>query len=322
MSNMREYAISDFKVDENIAFLVCASFESRCTAIASHLSKDKVVKAYVFAPDNEIEQRKQHQEHLMQLFTDKALLVELEFNNPFSYSVKFYKVVSELIENKINHIMIDISTFTHEMLLILLKILSGKKDNFNQIELVYLSAAGYSIGDKDEHKWLSKGCKEVRSVLGFPGIILPNKPICLILLVGFEHERALALINDMDPDVLYMGYGMTASQHIMSEAHVAPMTFFERLHSGLLSSREGVFDFAFSVKDIEDTVEKIKEKIIETPHCNHIVVPLNTKTSTIAAGIVALQDQSIQLCYAEPELYNVDNYSLPGDKLISFNLEI
>ena len=46
---------------------------------------------------------------------------------------------------------------------------------------------------------------------------------------------------------------------------------------------------------------------------NYILVPLNTKLSTIAATLVGIENRRIQLCYAIPEIYNVNNYAMPGD---------
>ena len=76
--------------------------------------------------------------------------------------------------------------------------------------------------------------------------------------------------------------------------------------------------FEFSVKDIDSTMTILNEQIRKSNEYNHIIVPLNTKTSTLATGLVALEHPEIQICYAEPEAYNIDNYSEPGNTVFLY----
>ena len=71
--------------------------------------------------------------------------------------------------------------------------------------------------------------------------------------------------------------------------------------------------FDFSCRDIKHTIQQIKGIISQRPNDNYILVPLNTKLSTIAATLVGIENRRIQLCYAIPEIYNVNNYAMPGD---------
>lgn len=223
----------------------------------------------------------------------------------------------------IKKILVDITTFTHEMLLILLNVLWRKKDMYDSIEFVIILAAKEYCPDViDSRKWLSKGCKEVRSVLGYPGLLVPKKQSCLIILVGFEHERASGLIDMVDPDQLFIGCGITQSACVTSEMHIGPMKEFEAMYKSLLASRANVSTFEFSAKDIVSTLDSVEKIVKETKEYNHIIVPMNTKISTLAVGMVALNDPSIQLCYAEPETYNFDNYSSPGDSLLYYSWDL
>ena len=281
-------------------------------------SSKKITHAYIFTLNKDVGKSNANRDSLQAFFPDRSTIVNVILNDPFSYFQSFVDIISKIYNQDIKRILIDISTFTHEMLLILLKVLHQKKHLFDKIEFLYVGASEYSVGDDEEHMWLSKGCKDVRTVLGYPGIIFPNKPICLILLVGFEHERAMGLINSMDPDQILMGCGLTGTNDVMSDSHINPMLFFEKMFKSLLSSRNNVKQFSFSVKNIEDTVNKIKEQIDNTKEFNHIIVPLNTKTSTLATGIIALEDPTVQLCYAEPDEYNVENYSSPSNRILKF----
>ena len=91
--------------------------------------------------------------------------------------------------------------------------------------------------------------------------------------------------------------------------------------SGILDSAIEKDGFEFSCKDIEKTVKTLKTIIAKAPEDNHIIVPLNTKLSTISAAIVALENKDIQLCYAVPEVYNYENYSTSGEDITIVNLK-
>lgn len=316
---MNSYMLSVLKTkfDKKYTFLTCASFEDRSLAIPKNLDIDMITNAVVFttkASDlimhncNEMEK----------IFNDKISIVEIENNNPFSYFDKFLELLDKEISLQHKRLVIDISTFTHEMLLILLKLLNQKKDCFIEIKFLYVGAKEYSIGNNPEEKWLSKGCKVVRNVLGYPGVRLPTNPICLTVLVGFEHERANALVKLMDPEKLFIGHGYIDETCVYSKEHMLPMQHFNTVYKMVFSGRSNVKSFDFCVNDIDDTRSIIQKIISENPNYDHIIVPMNTKTSTIAVGLIALDNPNIQICYAEPEYYNEKNYSKSGESFVEF----
>lgn len=99
------------------------------------------------------------------------------------------------------HIVIDITAFTREILLILLRIItipfvSDKAD----ITLVYMPAKCYQ---KD---WLTKGVRDIRPVLGYSGLLSPSKKSLLVILTGFEEERIHTIINAFEPSNILLGH--------------------------------------------------------------------------------------------------------------------
>jgi len=112
-------------------------------------------------------------------FKEKSELVNTEQHDPLFTTDALSRMFNNIMDSKIYNIIIDITTFTHEMLLILLKLFYLNKKHFRKITCIYTSAKDYSVGDNDDKIWLSKGCREVRSVLGYPGKIIPGKPISL-----------------------------------------------------------------------------------------------------------------------------------------------
>ena len=315
-SSMSRVGIQELNqtLNNGIAFIACASFECRSMQIAQCVDADKVMCAFVFSTDEtKVIQNRRHD--LACLFqTTKEVIVKK--NDPFSCQREAYKVFNEVIRLGIQEILIDVTTFTHEMLLIILGVLWKKKALFRKVMFVYVGAETYCPNEKEI--WLSKGCREVRSILGFPGLLVPKKQLCLTILVGFEHERALGLIEKVDPDILYMGCGIVREEHVTSSYHLEPMATFNNLHRSLVASRPNVNTFEFSAKDIYNTMAAIQNVIKDSSNYNQIIVPMNTKMSTLAIGMIALENPQIQLCYAEPETYNYENYSSCGNSVMIY----
>lgn len=322
MIKTQSYNISEFQKLEHqeFAFITCASFEERVLIIPYAFKVEQIRKAYIITT-NATPQIRENSNKLNVFFENKGVVKQVIKNDPFSYIQCFSSVINEIVQEQYKTLYIDITTFTHEMLLILLKVIDKKKDLFDNIEFLYIGASEYSVGDIKEKKWLSKGCKDIRNILGYPGFLVPKRQTCLIILVGFEHERATALINEMEPDRILLGCGQIECEQVLSENHIEPMCYFRDLYGSLFASRDNIQSFDFSVKDVESTIDTIKKQIEITKEYDHILVPLNTKMSTLAVGLLALENASIQVCYAEPEMYNNENYSQAGDVIVSYSLK-
>src|SRR5699024_3770044 len=109
---------------------------------------------------------------------------------------------------KLKKVFIDITTFTHETLLILLAIFR-EKFSYTNVVCGYVNAKEYSYDCEDQKdKWLSRGIGEIRSVLGYSGVLKPSKKNLLMVIVGYEYERAVRIIEAVEPDFLSLGYGL------------------------------------------------------------------------------------------------------------------
>jgi hypothetical protein len=223
------------------------------------------------------------------------------------------KTIKNIIEcDDIIPLVIDITTFTHEALLMLLKLIYDNKKHFIEIYCLYNGAKEYSVGDSPEHMWLSKGCRDIRNVIGYPGKIFPASKNRLILLTGFEIERATRLIELVEPDIICMGNAVDSTSDNHNDAREHFKVKFMQWKDNYKNNCE-VFEFL--CKDIDKTVEAIDEIVNSHTNENHIIVPLNTKLSTISTALVAFQNQRIQVCYSIPEIYNTKNYSSPSETI-------
>lgn len=293
------------------AFLCFASFEDRCYTFAQNIKSDKIKKAYVFRNvDPPMDKNNSGNFDIICSSLKNLSAVEVNLHLPVVLADKMFLVILEIINAQIKNIIIDISTFTHEALLILFKIVYDQRLSFESILLVYNGASEYAT-------WLSMGCKNIRNVVGFPGLFNPAYKNHLIVLTGFEKERATKLVELFEPDVLSIGYGSepTDKNHLetMQKMKADFNDWFGNI--GLPWTQ-----FDFSCSKIDSTMDQVTEIIDNGQNENIILVPLNTKLSTISVALIALKNKRIQIVYPIPETYNL-LYSKPSDNFTVINLK-
>lgn len=312
--------LPDILKHRNSTFFCCASFEDRSSSIPKAIKNLNFNNTIIFASDDCYDGIKNTSIEIKGLISGHSEIIATKAHIPIITADVMSKIIRHTINENVKDIIIDITTFTHEMLLILLNIVRMYADKFEKITCLYTSASDYSIGELNERKWLSKGCRVVRSVIGYPGILIPGRPTCLTVLVGFEHERATRMIEEMDPELLILGKGISSPEHLTHDSHKAPMEFFHNLVNNMESNRGSVENFEFSCRDPYLSSNTLNILIEQYNEYNHIIVPLNTKLSTIAVALSAWKKPEIQLCYAEPETYNFLSYSAPSDSVTIFDL--
>ena len=291
-------------------FMCCASFEARCLSIAQQIEPDSVGVAIV-AENEDVEAVGKHAAELHARYGAKAKRVAIRSDNPLYTADQLSAGLTDVQGRGDGLFVVDVSTFTHEHLLQLLALLRSKRRGRSVI-IVYTGAAEYMLG---EDKWLSHGIGEVRSVLGYPGVLPPSRSLHLVVLVGFELERAHRLVDVYAPEVVSLGYATEGES--LSRQHFERNVQFHRDLSGRLAN---VHEFTFSCRDVVATERAIAQQVAKFPGHSAVVAPLNTKVSTIGAAMAAFADPSIQLCYAAADRYNYKGYSSPGDTFYVVNV--
>lgn len=307
-------------IPEKFTLIGCISHEDRCTSIV-HNTADHINSAIFF--QNRRLKAENIDSHLEQIVNSLSKynitpnIISVDCSVPTNLADSFAKIVEELSSQNVS-LVIDTTTFTHEALVMLLKIIHRFRGAFKSIHCLYVGANEYSPGMTPEETWLSKGCKDVHNIIGFPGLLRPRAKTNLVILAGFELERATRLIELIEPDKLIIGNGIDP----VCDNHSEKMSFFRQKMEHWKTEYKYLptHNFEFSCKDISHTVQEIKKIIKENPDDNYILVPLNTKLSTVAATLVGLENRNIQLCYAVPETYNFDNYSSAGNNVTVVDL--
>lgn len=299
-------------------FICSSSFEERCLSIANSISVNRISRSLIISNMDLIKYIRKNKIILENRFGKKGKNVEINTLDPILTADQLdYHLIQLNSENFINSILLDVTTFTHESLLILLQLLRLRCPNAT-ITGIYANASEYSIGDDINHKWLSRGIGEVRSVLGFPGNILPSRKTHLILIVGYEYERAIGIIESLEPNSISLGYGRSESATTKKDksANERYMHLVEQVAPSFLN----VNCFEIPCDNPNGTFHAIKTQISKVKNMNIILAPMNNKLSTIGAAWVGFENKDVQICYAQALRYNYTNYSAPGNQYYLFDL--
>ena len=302
-------------------FICCASYEDRCLSIANAIALTSINKAIIAVHKDILETEGKIGEnfnHLKERFQPNFKSVEVYTSNPLSTANNIVSTLDSLGASNSHHYFIDITTFTHETLLILFRILMQRAGPDHHVTLSYASAKEYCPGLPRHEKWLSYGVSDVRSVLGYPGDILPMKKNHLIVLVGYEHHRASELIEAYEPNIVSLGYGSPSSA--IDQKDEGASKYFTKLLRQSIATYCSVNEFSFSCNNPIDAKNSILKQTMQTRDCNHIIAPMNTKISTIGSALATIEDDTIQLCYAHAIRYNSSHYSSPGENCYLMDL--
>lgn len=317
---MKIFASELNKTLGTVDFYISASgFEDRCVIVGTTLDSDNIKKALIFHIE---ETYKASSDNILEIQKNLPHLIIEQHpkNSPLITFDKIYNILENLKEDYIDNklkVVIDVTTFTREILLILIKAISLKRfiDYFD-VTLIYTPAECYST--EGEHFWLTKGIREIRSVLGYSGMHSPSKTLLLVALTGFEEERVNEIIQNFEPHKLILGKP-TKQGSINDNLNKISLEKYNCVKEKNLSII--VDEFEFSCSNILETKMQIDEIVSKYEMDYNIVIcPLNNKISTLGVALAGLSKEAIQICYASANQYNIESFSENSDYFIVYNL--
>lgn len=326
-------------INDAYDLLICsASFEKRCQSFLKNCPTNKLsysIVCHTVEFQSEISDNLKNIQEFLTNANIQFKLIDLYHKDSIKSTDKIVTFLDKIIfEKNIQKVIIDITTFTHEMTLILLWLF---KERYNKIDVTfaYSNAGDYNPStknidsDKEEEKgksdkWLSKGIDEIRSVLGYPGTLLPAKSTHIVIVVGYEYDRALSIISEMEPSSLSLAFGKSESV-TTTEKHRGARENFESVAKDALSFLPEEKRLTFDVScnnpkaakaELEEHLESKKNIIGDK---NIVIFAMNNKVSTLGVGLLALERKNIQLCYAPALIYNYIDYSSQGNDCYLFD---
>lgn len=293
-------------------FISSASFEDRCLGLASLLADFNFEKVLIFGTIDFDKKIEENRSIIVSLFKNSAevLPVDLTINNPVLSFVSMIKACEKLFEGAAKTLLFDITTFTHESLLMLFRLLLVRKRPEDKILISYVGAKNYSCNvPNNDEKWLTKGVKELRSIIGYPGYSDPSKKNHLIILFGFEKERTMKLIEEFDFEMVSLAFGSKGDSIGLNNQEIN-----ENRHNEILKLYSNAKKFDVSLTDPHLVKRTILDYVSQYNDYNIVIAPMNNKISTIGVGLAAIENKDIQLFYMQANIYNIEAYSEIGDE--------
>jgi hypothetical protein len=299
-------------------FLCTSSFENRCLSVAKNINTSNLKNAIIYFNRDLRDHVNFNLQRLQKYLGKISNSVELSTSDPIFSADQMIQSISSAIDvSKKTTVLIDVTTFTHEFLMIILQIFKERFPN-STLKGLYSNAKSYSTKKDLEKKWLSWGIREVRSVLGYPGDIIPTRKTHLILIVGYEYERASSLIEFIEPSSISLGYGKSASA--TTEKNQEANELYMRLVKQAAVSFSDVGKFEIPCNNPYEAQIEIERQIVNFPEMNVLISPMNNKLTTIATARAVMNRTNAQVCYAQAVHYNYLNYSEPGSQCYVFDL--
>ena len=203
-------------------------------------------------------------------------------------------------------IAVDITCFPRELLGMILFAISLMRNKFGNVTVNYIAApeGGYATQNlelEESARWLSKGVRDIRSIIGYPGEFSGEKEGHLIALTGHEKERMMEIVEYVEPRTLSIGSGEIGS------FTTAGADEYSRRVVQALRSRVPVPEMeriAFRSDSVEDVYERLGEMGLDFGKKNVSLAGMNTKLSFVGAALFALHERRVRIVYAVPEKYN------------------
>jgi hypothetical protein len=316
---MREFTRTELGAELSsvpVALVSCLSFEERSLAVAGALG-GATLQRWLCIVNEDIETDISNIRGQAQSIAEQAGITIKFMNaskrNPLRLADALLQLVDE--DEPTDHLrwVADITTMTHEMLLIIVAAADEIMAPWKDFQIVYNVAGKYSGDDKPAEKWISRGIHEVRSVVGYPGTWSPGDQTTLVALPGFDSERMRQMVEEIEPDQLIVGIARPAGEH-----HVWSAEKNSGIAEELLTTRKGS-TFDYPALDPFGAVDAVVN-VLRDVKGNVLLVPLNSKISTAALGVLARRRPAWQICYAPAFIYNL-NYATPSDCFLTCSLK-
>lgn len=286
-------------------FVACASFEDRTTAVASKLSPNyRISTSFVFKYDekNRTALRDQNFERLVNSLvphSKNVFPIICDHHDPLDGISKMHDLCeAKRIALQGRSITIDITTFTKQYLLVLLKFI--EKQAPKSTRLFYTEPEDYAV------KWdkpLSYGLIDIVSVPSYGGHFAVEKESLLILMLGYEGDRAYGIWERFTPHKTIVAVGRPSFRDYW-EGRV------EEFNRKLISKlpRDAVCYFhtldPFEVsRNLDNLIELYSDRF------NISVSPLGPKPQVVGCYLSVRRHPDVQIVYAIPKFHEEEYFS-------------
>lgn len=300
-----------------VALISCLSFEDRSLTVAEAIPPVSLRRWLIIVNEDIETDISAIQERAETIAANAGVAIEYlqaSKRNPLLLADAFVGLADRTVLDEGIHWVVDITTMTHEMLLILVAAADEIVTPWRDLNLLYNVAGAYSVDDPPANKWISRGIHQVRSVVGYPGAWSPGKQTKLVALPGFDSERMRQMVEEIEPDQLIVGIACP-----VGERHAWSAEKNRGIAQQLLDTRNGT-TFDYPALDPLGAVDAVID-VLRDATSNVLLAPLNSKISTAAIGVLARLKPEWQICYAPAVIYNL-KYATPSDCFLTCSLGV
>jgi len=272
-----KFAQTSLRCDEFDTALLFVSYEQRSTTIGSQLAehgfRGKVIALY--CEDVKSDLTRKHLDQLMSQHGQRCEVVPVSYLDATQIIVKTKRI------DTADSLFVDTSAFTRENLFSFLWARKYGIDKLSPLIFGYTSPREYG-------PWLSSDYGRAHNILGFGGSTEWTANRHLICCVGFESERALAVIEALEPSRVTLAFGSVPTRDEFLSRNRDAVTAV--LGNSNFDVREiNVRDPTSCLSDLEAIVRKVGEGV--SIH----VAPFNSKVSCLSIFALWLENQSIPI---------------------------
>lgn len=286
-------------------FICCASFEDRTIGVANRLSAEfRIVNSFIFKYDekNRTNLRDNNFENLKKVLarhSESIFPIICDHHNPIDGIGKLRRLcTNQNIDFTNKDISIDITTFTKQYLLVLLRFIDKQKPK--SLRLFYTEPEDYAVR---WHRPLSYGLIDIVTVPSFGGHYNLEKESLLILLLGYEGDRAFGLWERFTPHVTIAFIGKPSFRNAW-EGRVEK--FNQKLLSNIPKKYMGFISTLnpFAVcRELDSLISKY------SPKFNISISPLGPKPQVIGCYLSVRKCPDVQIIYAIPKFHEEKYFS-------------
>lgn len=286
--------------------LTCSSHEVRCRGLLSRLLEWHPKAAIIFHYDDKNPKREENhkvmESQLRKLSVNPVGLRFTESDAIRSLRDNMTKLHEILAANPDASILLDISVFTRRHLLMILRWLDDM-GYWPRMTIVYSEPEDYDVS---EFIPLSFGLKSLQHIPGFCASPDSSRPTHLVLFLGYEGDRALAVYEHVQP---------MQTTLVIPDPPYKPSWLgrTEQFNSDLLAVAGGELTQKVDPIDPDATylaLIRILGECDKRGHHTKVVCPLGTKPQTI--GIYSYVRKCVDppaILYASPLRHNHEFFS-------------
>lgn len=296
---------------EKCSFIFChASYEARSTSVLNFIEAANGAIP-VICSSEEFLSYSIYQKNKAALSEG---LAELTSNEPTDITVgrdeniHFLEELDSLMKKRDPELeynyFIDIATFPRDRMICLLDYLIRISPKDNKIRFLYTSPERY--GSQKESGWLSKGVRKMAAIPRFNGKQKSNRGALLVMLLGHEGERAHITLRNTEPDkVIIISQGeIQANSNTLDVCEASNHHIIHEYQHCLEKIYTADYSSPNDVKNI------ISEIYCEYSDSYNISVSINgTKLQVLGAMLACMKHRAIEIIYAYPQAYNINDYS-------------